>query len=240
PSTFIKNPIDITNLTLSTLISASSHLGHNKSLSSPISYPLIYGTRSNISIIDLRQTLSYLHRACNVIRETVEKDGIVLFGTGIDGTQDSIKLASQRLGSNGYSLGHRPNHQNGIWIRGTITNSIEVLKKPKQVTKQTKLNQILNQSQPNSKKNQSPLDNLESLKFLPSLIVIFSPHQSKVLLREASLKQIPTIGIIDSDLDPRLVTYPIPANDDSIRSIELIAGVLSKAGQEGLKRRQER
>lgn len=249
PSSFIKKPIDITNLTISTLISATAHLGHNKSLSSPISYPLIYGTRSKISILDLRQTLTSLHRACNVIRETVEKDGIVLFGIGVDGSQDSIKLASERLGSNGYSLGHRPNHQNGIWVRGTITNSSEVLKKPKQVTKQTKLSNLLNttssssnhqssSSSSNLKKHQ--IDQLESLKFLPSLIIIFSAHHSKVLLREAALKQIPTIGIIDSDLDPRLVTYPIPANDDSIRSIELIAGVLSKAGQEGLKRREER
>ncbi|KAH9809963.1 ribosomal protein S2, flavodoxin-like domain-containing protein [Melampsora americana] len=241
-STFIKKPIDITNLTISTLISATSHLGHHHSLSSTTSYPLIYGTRSNLSIFDLRQTLTYLHRACNVIRETVENDGIVLFGPGINGTQSSIKLASERLGSNGFSLGSRPTQQNPIWIRGTLTNSIEVLKKPKQVTKQLQLSNLLNstsnQSKPFKKSQSHP--NLESLKFLPSLIIIFSAHQSKVLLREANLKQIPTIGIIDSDLDPRLVTYPIPANDDSIRSIELIAGVLSKAGQDGLKRREER
>lgn len=60
------------------------------------------------------------------------------------------------------------------------------------------------------------------------------------MLREAGLKQIPTIGIIDSDVDPRVVTYPIPANDDSIRLVELVAGVLARAGQEGLRRREQR
>jgi ribosomal protein S2 len=68
----------------------------------------------------------------------------------------------------------------------------------------------------------------------PDLIVILNPRENRIALREAMKNQIPTIGIIDTDCDPRLPTYSIPANDDSLRSVEYIVGVLSRAGEEGL------
>lgn len=173
-----------------------------------------------------------------MIRETVENDGIVLFGKGIDGTQHVIKAASERLGKNGYALGHRPNDSNGVWVRGTLSNASEVLKFPRKHAKHLQLAKNGIEDQQNTRKQSK--DNLESLKFQPSLIISFSPRESRVMLREAGLKQIPTIGIIDSDVDPRVVTYPIPANDDSIRLVELVAGVLARAGQEGLRRREQR
>lgn len=69
--------------------------------------------------------------------------------------------------------------------------------------------------------------------YLPDLVVILDTRHSRGAIRECTGRNVPTIGIIDSDTDPRLVTYPIPANADSIRTIELIAGSLSLAGQEG-------
>lgn len=245
PSHFRTHPTQISDLTLATLITATSHLGHHRSLTCPTNYPLIYGTRSDIAIIDLRQTLSYLRRACNVIRETVENDGMVLFSNGVPGTEKAIQQATERLGANGYCLGTRPNGKPSTWVRGTLTNANEVLKRPRQVAKQLRLSNPNVSSDPTGhsddphpqRRRPPSSEGLESLKFLPSLIVLFSPRDSKVLIREAALKQIPTIGVIDTDVDPRVVTYPIPANDDSIRSIELIVGVLSRAAQDGLKRR---
>ncbi|MBW0542133.1 hypothetical protein O181_081848 [Austropuccinia psidii MF-1] len=238
PSHLPNNPPQPTDLTLAALISTASHLGHNKSLTCPTNYPLIYGFRSDLAIIDLRQTLSYLRRACNVVRKTVENDGIVLFTNGVPGSEKAIQLASQRLGKNGYSLGLRPNGQGANWVRGTLTNAPEVLKRPRQAAKQNRLSEENSRLESESSYRKQS-ENQETSKFLPSLILVFNPRQSKVLLREAALKQIPTIGVIDTDVDPRIVTYPIPANDDSARSIELIAGVLSKAGQEGLRKRTE-
>ncbi|EFP92586.1 uncharacterized protein PGTG_18718 [Puccinia graminis f. sp. tritici CRL 75-36-700-3] len=245
PSHSRTHPTQISDLTLATLITATTHLGHNKALTCPTNFPLIYGVRSDIAIIDARQTLSYLRRACNVIRETVFNDGIVLFSNGVPGTEKAIKQASERLADNGYSLGIRPNGKGASWVRGTLTNATEVLKRPRQVAKQLRLANPSSSSS-SSGSNEDPqrnkqqqAENLEALKFLPSLIVLFNPRESRVLLREAALKQIPTIAIIDSDVDPRVVTYPIPANDDSVRSVQLIAGVLSRAGQEGLLKRKE-
>jgi small subunit ribosomal protein S2 len=176
-----------------------------------------------------------------VIRETVFNDGIVLFSNGVPGTEKAIKQASERLAENGYSLGIRPNGKGASWVRGTLTNATEVLKRPRQVAKQLRLaNPSSASSNEDPQRNkQHQAENLEALKFLPSLIVLFNPRESRVLLREAALKQIPTIAIIDTDVDPRVVTYPIPANDDSVRSVQLIAGVLSRAGQEGLVKRKE-
>ncbi|KAA1119952.1 37S ribosomal protein, mitochondrial [Puccinia graminis f. sp. tritici] len=244
PSHSRTHPTQISDLTLATLITATTHLGHNKALTCPTNFPLIYGVRSDIAIIDARQTLSYLRRACNVIRETVFNDGIVLFSNGVPGTEKAIKQASERLADNGYSLGIRPNGKGASWVRGTLTNATEVLKRPRQVAKQLRLANPSSSSSSSSNEDpqrnkQQQAENLEALKFLPSLIVLFNPRQSRVLLREAALKQIPTIAIIDSDVDPRVVTYPIPANDDSVRSVQLIAGVLSRAGQEGLLKRKQ-
>jgi ribosomal protein S2 len=68
----------------------------------------------------------------------------------------------------------------------------------------------------------------------PSLLVLLSPTTSQHAIREATRANIPTIGIVDSNVDPRAVTYPIPANDDSPRAVELIAGVLGMAGKSAL------
>jgi hypothetical protein len=74
--------------------------------------------------------------------------------------------------------------------------------------------------------------------FKPDLIVCLNPRENRLAMKEASDNHVPTIGICDTDSDPRQVTYNIPANDDSLRSVEFIAGVLSRAGQEGLIHRQ--
>jgi small subunit ribosomal protein S2 len=74
----------------------------------------------------------------------------------------------------------------------------------------------------------------------PDLVVCMNPLENWVLLHECSLNAIPTIGIIDTDADPTSVTYPIPANDDSLRCVQVIAGVLGRAGEEGQKSRREK
>src|SRR5437762_1093974 len=68
----------------------------------------------------------------------------------------------------------------------------------------------------------------------PNRIISLNPRENRLAVREAVNNQIPTIGIADTDFDPRLLSYAIPANDDSLRSVEYIMGVLSRAGEEGL------
>ncbi|CUA72332.1 small subunit ribosomal protein S2 [Rhizoctonia solani] len=77
-------------------------------------------------------------------------------------------------------------------------------------------------------------DTIMKLNTTPDLVIFLNPLQNLHAIRECAISRIPTIGIIDSDVDPRVVMYPIPANDDSIRTAELIAGMLSVAGKEGI------
>ena len=81
---------------------------------------------------------------------------------------------------------------------------------------------------------------LERPVLKPDLVVCLNPLENWVMLHECGLHGIPTVGIIDTDANPTWVTYPIPANDDSLRCVQLIAGVLGKAGEEGQTRRRDR
>lgn len=81
---------------------------------------------------------------------------------------------------------------------------------------------------------------LERPVLKPDLVVCLNPLENWVMLHECGLHGIPTVGIIDTDANPTWVTYPIPANDDSLRCVQLVAGVLGKAGEEGQRRRRER
>ena len=115
------------------------------------------------------------------------------------------------------------------WLSGTISNAKEVFgwcEIPEPDAREKELTREKGARSPTS--------------FKPSLLVLLSPTLNQHALREATAHEVPTIGITDSDVDPRCVTYSIPANDDSPRAVELIAGVLGMAGKEGLKRKLER
>ncbi|KAG8954095.1 37S ribosomal protein, mitochondrial [Tulasnella sp. 419] len=102
-------------------------------------------------------------------------------------------------------IGHNAFHVASRWKPGTLTNSEQIF--GSQIT--------------------------PGLQIVPDLVVLLNPADNLVAIRECAVKHVPTIGIIDSNIDPRLVTYPIPANDDSVRTAELISGLLSLAGKEG-------
>jgi small subunit ribosomal protein S2 len=78
------------------------------------------------------------------------------------------------------------------------------------------------------------LDVVKTTKVVPDLVILLNPLSNINAVRECAIEHVPTIGIIDSNADPRIVMYPIPANDESTRTAELIAGVLSIAGREGV------
>lgn len=195
-------------LSISTLMAAGAHLGHNPAHASPAFLPYTYGTRSGLSIIDLEQTLPLLRRAANVTRAIAEADGLVLFvGTGDrDGALGAAtRKAAKRLGSNGYHIDTR-------WLPGLLTNPFEVLGGRA----------------------------ASEMNVKPDLVIFLNPLENIKAIRECGLALVPTIGIVDSNVDPRIVMYPIPANDESTRTAELIAGTLSMAGREGVMKRLER
>lgn len=221
PHQTVSSPPAPLELTTSHLIASGAHLGHSPSLTHRAALPYIYGTRTNLSYLDLRQTLPALRRAAQVVQDVVARDGTVVFVGSLKGTEKAVWKNAERLGENGYGVTK--------WLSGTISNAKEVFGWC-EIPEPTNEERILTRE----KGPRSPTS------FKPSLIVLLSPTLNQHALREATQNEVPTIGITDSDVDPRCVTYAIPANDDSPRAVELIAGVLGMAGKEGLRLKAER
>jgi small subunit ribosomal protein S2 len=192
-------------LTLSALLAAGAHLGHNSSLLNPNFVPYAYGTRAGITIIDLERTLPHLRRAAALVRAVASHDGTIVFvGTRPD-LRPAVLRAAKRIGPQGYHLGEK-------WLAGTLTNKVHFF--GPEVSK--------------------------SERVVPDLVIFLNPIPNLHAIRECAIEHVPTIGIVDSNVDPRIVMYPIPANDESTRTAELIAGVLSIAGREGVEIAAER
>ena len=159
------------------------------------------------------------------MKGVVERDGKVLFVGSLKGTEKAVWENAKRLGENGYGVVK--------WLPGTISNA-------KEVFGWAEIPQPPQQDSSDRRGGGGGSVKATPMSFKPDLLVLLSPTLNRHALREATANEIPTIGIIDTDLDPRVVTYAIPANDDSPRAVELIAGVLGMAGKDGLKAKQER
>lgn len=217
----INKPLAIDSISLKNLHLANCHLGQSISLYNPLMQQFILGEYKNLHMIDLNKTLSYLKRAAKVVEKVIYNNGIVLFL----GTKEFHKkiLVNAAARTNGYYISSR-------WIPGTLTNPIEIsgiwerMRVDKSTNKPVKENTFLN--------------DFEKTKIIkPDLLVVLNTKENKIALNEAMKLRVPTIGIVDTNCDPTSVTYPIPANDDSLRSVALLTGILSKAGEKGLGQR---
>ena len=218
PDLLIKNPPNANQITLEYLLASQTHLGHSTSRWNPRNSRYIFGIRDGIHIISLDVTAAHLRRAAKVVEEVAARGGLILFS----GTRDGQKAAVVRAASlaKGYHIFER-------WIPGSLTNGQQILGHC-----ETK---VVNAYDQELEAFKPLLEERAALK--PDLVVCFNPVESEVLLHECGLNNVPTIGVIDTDADPSRVTYPIPSNDDSLRAIGVIAGVLGRAGQDGQARR---
>ncbi|KAK9460822.1 mitochondrial 37S ribosomal protein uS2m [Lipomyces oligophaga] len=221
PNQYFRKSPDASNVTISMLASAGAHLGHNTQRLKIANVPFLLGIREGIHVINLDKTIPFLRRACRVVEGVVERGGIVLIVGTRDGHEQMVTSASERIRA--YPITRR-------WIPGSITNVGSVYR-----THKVKLVDMHDESVI-GEYDEVPTDiTVNSIK--PDLIISLNPRENTVMLNEAAVSNIPTVAIIDTDSDPRWVTYPIPANDDSLRSVELILSMLTKAGQRGLNRR---
>ena len=221
PDTAIDDPPSADEITLELLMASQTHMGHSTSLWNPMNSRYIFGVRQGIHIISLEATASHLRRAARVVEGVAARAGLILFVGTRKGQRAPVTKAARRTGGC---------HLFTKWVPGSITNGLQLLKKS--VIKPV---DVLDRKIPGYE--EELVERVAMLK--PDLVVCFNPLENKVILHECALHCIPSIGVIDTDADPTTVTYPIPANDDSIRSIDLIAGVLGKAGEKGNLARQE-
>ncbi|KAF7559419.1 hypothetical protein G7046_g4744 [Stylonectria norvegica] len=220
PSQLMNNPPAPKDVTLELLMASQTHIGHKTSLWNPANSRYIYGVRQGIHIISLETTAAHLRRAARVVEEVSYQGGLILFVGTRKGQMEIVTKAAEMAGAC---------HLFTKWTPGSITNRDVILK-----AQGMKVVDHLDKE----------LDDFEKFKgvarpLLPDLVVCLNPLENYTLLYECGLKAIPTIGVVDTNVDPSWVTYTIPANDDSLRSMSVVAGVLGRAGQSGLERRLE-
>ncbi|KAL8823893.1 MAG: hypothetical protein Q9170_008296 [Blastenia crenularia] len=219
PHKLLTDPPSPSKITLPLLLASQSHLGHSTSLWNPSNSRYIFGIRSGIHIISLDITAAHLRRACRVVSGVAERAGLILFVGTRKGQNRAVVTAAKM--SEGCHLFER-------WTPGSITNGHQILGR-------CRMRVVDEHDRPIPGYEEQLLER-PSLK--PDLVVCLNPIENWVMLHECGMHGIPTIGIIDTDADPTWVTYPIPANDDSLRCVQLIAGVLGRAGEEGQERRR--
>lgn len=226
PTLHLISPPTAHELTLSMLLTAQSHLGHATSLWNPRNSAYIFGVRDGIHIIALDATFSYLRRAAKVVTEIARRGGLILFVGTRDGHEDIVVNAAKRAG--GYHVFDR-------WTPGSLTNGQQILGRCA-----VKVVDVMDRELPQYSARMAESAAAGAHPVLkPDLVICLNPLENEVCLHECGLYNVPTIGIIDTDADPSWVTYTIPANDDSLRCVMLVAGVLGRAGEQGQRMRLE-
>lgn len=216
------------------LIEAGCHFGHRASRWNPKMRPYIYGRRNLIHIIDVRETIRGLIRARKYLAQVAAQGSLILFvGTKRQAAETTDREAS-RAGMPFVS---------DRWLGGTLTNfrtirnrlvrleDLERLRSGDELALYSKkMQSALNREYRKMYRN---LNGLRTLNRLPECLVVVDPKKEKNAINEARKMGVTTVALIDTDSDPDVVDLPIPGNDDSIRSIELIMQQLADAVLEG-------
>ena len=220
PDEFLVKPPRPAEVTLPMLLASQSHLGHATSLWNPRNSQYIYGIRGGIHIISLDVTAAYLKRACKVVEEVAARGGLILF-VGTRAGQERCVIQAAEM-AKGYHIFDR-------WTPGSLTNGQQILGHCRLMVVNAKDQELPQLSE----------HVLDKAVIKPDLVVCLNPRENEVLLHECGLNNVPTIGVVDTDANPTWMTYPIPANDDSLRCVTLLAGALGRAGEAGQRRRME-
>lgn len=232
-------------ITLEELLEAGCHFGHQVIRSNPKARDFVFEARDNIQIIDLGKTKEGLEDAVRFVKEVSTKGGSMLVvGTkrqaqGI--VADAVKKAKNNL-ENGGDI----SFINSRWIGGVLTNFSEISKNLKKLKD---LEESLKDEEKRAKytkkeigeweKEKQRLERLyggiSDLKKIPDILFIIDSNLEEIAVREARRTGLPTVAIVDTNADPLIIDYPIPANDDAVGSIELILSYILEAWTEGKK-----
>lgn len=213
------------------LLDAGVHFGHKTSRWNPKMAPYIYGSRDDIHVIDLQQTVALMQRALNVMCETVKKNGKILFVSTKVQASEIIAEYAEKCGQ--YYVNHR-------WLGGmltnwgTISNSIKKLDKLEKVLANEEeysgytKKEILEMTRKKDKLLRS-LGGIRHIDTKPNLLVIIDTNKEHLAIQEAVKLRIPIIAIVDTNSNPDNIDHPIPGNDDAIRSIKLYCSLFAEA-----------
>ena len=217
-------------VSIQTLLDAGSHFGHQTRRWNPKMKPYIFGSRGDIYIIDLKQTLVGLDRTYTFISDLARKGGAVLFVGTKKQAQEAVADAANRCGMP---------YVNARWLGGMMTNfvtirtrvgrmeELEAMDADGRMALLPKKEQILLRKE--LSKLQTNLNGIRNMKRVPDAIFIIDTNREEIAIREARRLNIPVVGTLDTNCDPDDVDYGIPANDDAIRSVRLLADFVADA-----------
>ena len=218
------------------LLEAGAHFGHQTHRWNPKMDRYIFGSRSNIHIIDLSQSIPLLHQALVKVREVAAGGGRVLFVGTKRQAQEPIATAAKRSAQ--YYVNHR-------WLGGTLTNWRTVSGSIQRLRELEGLLDGESQGQGRGKKEllqmtrerdklELSLGGIKDMGGIPDLMFVIDTNKESIAIQEARKLNIPVIAILDTNCDPDGITYPIPGNDDAARAIQLYCDLMADAVLDGL------
>ncbi len=221
-------------VTIKELLEAGAHFGHQTSRWHPAMKKYIFTKRNGIHIIDLEQTAAMLDKACDFVRQVAAEGGNILFVGTKKQAQEAIEQEAQRCGMF---------YVNQRWLGGVLTNFATI---------QARIDYLVRMEDQQSRGEFERLPKKEALKVgeeilrlnrqmggfkemtnLPDVLFIIDPIKERIAIAEAKRVGIPVVAIVDTNCNPDNIDYPIPANDDAIRTIKLLCSKIADAVIEG-------
>ncbi|WP_095011883.1 30S ribosomal protein S2 [Tsuneonella mangrovi] len=220
-------------VTMQQLIEAGAHFGHQTHRWNPRMKPYIFGARNGVHIIDLSQTVPLMARALEFVQDTVRSGGKVLFVGTKRQAQEPIAQAARASGQ------HFVNHR---WLGGMLTNwktisqSIKRLKTlEEQLSGDTMgltKKEILQLTRERDKLELS-LGGIRDMGGIPDVMIVIDANKEDLAIKEAGVLGIPVVAVLDSNVDPSGIAFPIPGNDDASRAVRLYCDAFAEAATKG-------
>ena len=220
----------MTVVSMNYLLEAGVHFGHQKRRWNPKMREYIYTSRDDIYIIDLQKTSKKIEEAYEAMKEIAANEGKVLFVGTKKQAQEAAEESATR--TNMYFVNER-------WLGGTLTNFKTIRSRIKRLEDIEKMEadgkfellpkkEVIKIKKEYDKLNKN-LRGIREMKKLPDALVIVDPRKEEIAIKEARKLNIPVFGVVDTNCDPDMVDYVIPGNDDAVRSVKLMIGVLTNA-----------
>lgn len=216
------------------LLEAGVHFGHQTKRWNPKMKKFIFGQRSGIYIIDLEKTVEFLNHARDFARDIAAKGGRILFIGTKKQAQDIVEEEAKK--SEMFFVKNR-------WLGGLLTNFQTVKKSIDRLREIEKMNE--DGVWENLKKKEiarltkerdkllRDLGGIRDMRELPDAVFVVDPKREEIAVKEANKLAIPTIGLVDTNCDPDVIDFPIPGNDDALKSVRIITSLIAESVKEG-------
>ena len=211
------------------MLKAGVHFGHKKSKRHPKMSQYIYTVRNGINIIDLGKTTTKLNEALEYVKDIASKGGVILFVGTKKQARETVKKAAEKC--------DMP-YVTERWLGGTFTNFEKIASSIKRLEKMVSEKESGELEKKYNKKERLEIDReikrlerkfggIKTMKKLPEAVFIIDIKEDLTAVTESNSKKVPVVAIVDTNVDPTLVNYPIPSNDDAVGAIKLITNAVA-------------